>query len=237
MGVDSIRQAAALLATLQGRFAGRLSSFELVSAYALDLSSAFSRTAKPLDAPWHVLLELTDPLENEHLGGLLAEFLMEEGYEDAVLARSEAERQALWTLRENISAAQRNLGVSIKHDIAVPIARVADFVESCGAALQTAFEGIRIVVFGHLGDGSLHYNTFLPNVSDHQAYAYENAVNTAVYEHVLACNGTIAAEHGIGQVKKQWLPRVRSASEIALMRAVKAQLDPLGIMNPGKLLP
>lgn len=94
-----------------------------------------------------------------------------------------------------------------------------------------------IVCFGHLGDGSLHYNTFLPNVLSNEAYQYEDAVNTIVYENILACHGTIAAEHGVGIIKKHWLPRVRTQAELALMHAIKNQLDPYGIMNPGKLLP
>ena len=237
VGTDSIGMAVKLLECVQQHFAERLSSFELVSAFALDLSSAHIQTAKPIDAPWHVLLALTDSVARDDLGDLLAEFLLAHGFDNAVLAQSESERQNLWTLRENISASQRNLGASIKHDIAVPIERVAEFVERCAPALQTAFAGIQIVVFGHLGDGSLHYNTFLPGVLGNEVYQYEDAVNTIVYENVLACAGTIAAEHGIGQVKNQWLPRVRSEAEIALMRAIKAELDPGNLLNANKLLP
>ncbi len=237
VGVDSIERAVELLTLVQGGFAERLCSFELVSRFALALSSDFSGIGQPVDAPWHILLELADSMESGGLGEELAEFLLAHGFDNAVAAQSEAERQALWTLRENISASQRNLGASIKHDIAVPIEKVAKFVADCESALQTAFHGINIVMFGHLGDGSLHYNTFLPGVLDNGVYEYEDAVNAVVYENVLACNGTVAAEHGIGVVKKQWLPSVRSAAEIALMRAVKAKLDPRGIMNPGKLLP
>ncbi|UOO82741.1 FAD-binding oxidoreductase [Uruburuella testudinis] len=237
VGVETIEQAVRLLTLMQGRFAERLCSFELVSRFALTLSSAFSRLSVPVEAEWHVLLDLTDSVARDDLGELLAEFLFECGFENAVLAQSETERLNLWTLRENISASQRQLGASIKHDIAVPIARVAEFVDRCAPALQAAFADIQIVVFGHLGDGSLHYNTFLPEVLGNEVYQYEDAVNALVYEHVLACGGTIAAEHGIGQVKNQWLPRVRSEAEIALMRAVKAQLDPHNILNANKLLP
>ena len=237
VGVAAIEDAVVLLTAVQGRFAERLQSFELVSRFALGLSSDFSQIARPVEAPWHVLLELSDSLQDDGLNDVLAEFLMEQGFENAVLAQSEAERQSLWRLRENISASQRNLGASIKHDIAVPIAQVAEFVRACEPALQAEFADIQVVVFGHLGDGSLHYNTFLPQVLSNEVYAYEDAVNTIVYEQVLACSGTIAAEHGIGQVKNQWLPRVRTASEIALMRAVKAQLDPDNLLNPNKLLP
>ena len=232
-----IEQAVELLTLIRERFAERLCSFELISRFALELSSEYSGITPPTDAPWHILLELTDSLSRGDLADLLAETLMEHGFDNSILAQSESGRRDMWTLRENISAAQRRLGASIKHDIAMPIARVGEFVVNCGHALQAAFAGIDIVVFGHLGDGSLHYNTFLPQTVDNGVYAYEDAVNKIVYENVLACDGTIAAEHGIGQVKNHWLPRVRSTAEIALMRAVKAAFDPHNMMNPNKLLP
>ncbi|MDO5059978.1 MAG: FAD-binding oxidoreductase [Neisseria sp.] len=237
VGAASIEEAVRLLSLVQGRFAERLVSFELVSRFALDLSAPFSGLAQPLDADWHILLELNDTLTDSGLADSLAECLYENGFENAVLAQSENEREAFWRLRENISAAQKNLGASIKHDIAVPIAEVARFVRQTEAALLQEYEDMNIVVFGHLGDGSLHYNTFLPQVLDNDVYRFEDAVNRIVYENVLACSGTVAAEHGIGQVKNHWLPAVRSEAEIALMRAIKAQLDPHNIMNPGKLLP
>ena len=237
VGLDDIESAVQLLTAVQGHFAERLTSFELISRYALALSSEFSHLKQPTDANWHVLLELTDSVPDAALDEKLAEFLYQNGKENSIIAQSEQERLDLWTLRENISASQRKLGTSIKHDIAVPIAQVAAFVRQCAPALKTRFPGIQIVCFGHLGDGSLHYNTFLPDVLSNEAYRYEDAVNTIVYEHILACHGTIAAEHGIGTIKKHWLPSVRTPSEIALMRAIKAQLDPHNIMNPGKLLP
>ena len=237
VGVNGIEQAVELLTLIRERFAERLCSFELISRFALELSSEYSGITPPTDAPWHILLELTDSLSRGDLADLLAETLMEHGFDNSILAQSESGRRDMWTLRENISAAQRRLGASIKHDIAMPIARVGEFVANCGHALQAAFAGIDIVVFGHLGDGSLHYNTFLPQTVDNGVYAYEDAVNKIVYENVLACDGTIAAEHGIGQVKNHWLPRVRSTAEIALMRAVKAAFDPHNMMNPNKLLP
>ena len=237
VGVNTIQDAVQLLTLIQGQFAERLCSFELISRFALQLSSQFSGLSQPLEAEWHILLELTDSMPRDDLGDCLAEYLVAQGFEQAVLARSEAERAELWTLRENISAAQRVLGASIKHDIAVPIEAVADFVEQSARDLQRAFADIQIVVFGHLGDGSLHYNTFLPQVLSNEVYQYEDAVNQIVYDNVLKQQGTIAAEHGIGQVKNHWLPQVRSAAEIALMRAIKAQLDPHHIMNPNKLLP
>lgn len=237
VGLDDIESAVSLLTAVQGHFAERLTSFELISRFALDLSSEFSGLGKPTDAEWHILLELNDSVPDAALDDKLAEFLYENGFQNSILAQSEQERLDLWTLRENISASQRKLGTSIKHDIAVPISQVAAFVRRCAPALEADFPGIQIVCFGHLGDGSLHYNTFLPDTLNNEAYRYEDPVNTIVYRNILACHGTIAAEHGIGTIKKHWLPSVRTPAELALMRAVKTQLDPHGIMNPGKLLP
>lgn len=237
VGLDNVQAAISLLSGIKNHFAERLCSFELVSRFALQLSAAHSRLAEPLNAEWHILLELTDSVPDPELADRLAEFLFERGLENSVLAQSEQERNDLWALRENISASQRSLGTSIKHDIALPIARVAAFVRRCAPALKARFADIEIVCFGHLGDGSLHYNTFLPEIMSNDVYEYEDIINAIVYENVLQDNGTIAAEHGIGTIKKHWLPRVRTESELALMRAVKAHLDPYNIMNPGKLLP
>ena len=237
VGLDDIESAVSLLTAAQGHFAERLTSFELISRFALDLSSEFSQLKKPADAQWHILIELADSVPDAGLDEKLAEFLYQNGWENSILAQSEQERSDLWTLRENISASQRKLGTSIKHDIAVPIAQVAAFVRQCAPALETRFPGIQIVCFGHLGDGSLHYNTFLPNVLSNEVYQYEDTVNTIVYENILTCHGTIAAEHGVGIIKKHWLPRVRTQAELMLMHAIKNQLDPYGIMNPDKLLP
>ncbi|MCP1659527.1 FAD-binding oxidoreductase [Neisseria perflava] len=237
VGLDDIETAVKLLTLIQGHFAERLCSFELVSRFALGLSAEFSQIRQPTDADWHILLELSDSVPNPLLAEQLAEFLYQNGFENSILAQSEQERQDLWALRENISASQRKLGTSIKHDIAVPIARVADFVRQCEPALQAAFPDIQVVCFGHLGDGSLHYNTFLPTIMSNEVYEYEDKINTIVYEHILANHGTIAAEHGIGTIKNHWIPRVRGETEISLMKAIKAQIDPHNIMNPGKLLP
>lgn len=237
VGVDDIQAAVQLLSQMKNHFAERLCSFELMSAFSLKLTSQYSKLAQPVQAAWHVLIELTDSLPRDDLGDLLATFLHENGYENSVLAQSEQTRQDFWTLRENISASQRVLGANIKHDIAVPIAQVADFVENCAADLLQKYPQMQLVIFGHLGDGSLHYNTFFPEVLGNEVYDFEDEVNAIVYENVLAQNGTIAAEHGIGSLKRHWLPRVRSADEIALMWAIKRQLDPHNLFNPNKLLP
>ena len=237
VGIPDIESAVRLLTETQAHFAERLCSFELISRFAAELSSEFSNLPLPTHSEWHILLELTDSLPNGSLNGQLAEFLYEKGFTDSVLAQSEQERSHMWALRENISASQRKLGTSIKHDIAVPIGCVADFVRRCAKDLEQSFKGIQIVCFGHLGDGSLHYNTFLPDILSNEAYRYEDDINGTVYRNILTCNGTVAAEHGIGIIKKQWLDKVRTPAEIALMKSIKQHLDPYNIMNPGKLLP
>ena len=237
VGLDNVQAAISLLSNIKNHFAERLCSFELVSRFALQLSAAHSRLAEPLNAEWHILLELTDSLPRHDLQDELAEFLCQNGGEHSIIAQSDQQRRDLWALRENISAAQRTLGTSIKHDIAVPIARTAEFIEQCGRDLTEQHPDIQLVVFGHLGDGSLHYNTFFPNELGDSVYRREEAVNATVYRHVLHNHGTIAAEHGIGTLKKSWLPQVRTADEIALMRAIKSQLDPNHLFNPNKLLP
>lgn len=237
VGVESVDEAVHLLTLMGGRFAERLCSFELMSDVALSLSAQFCGLAKPIEnSQWHILLELSDSLLRDDLDDLLAEYLFHEGFGCAVLAQSEQERLDFWRLRESISAAQRHLGVSIKHDIALPIQRVANFVADCERDLLAEFADMQIVLFGHLGDGSLHYNTFLQDKTS-LAYACEHRVNEIVYRHVLANGGTIAAEHGVGLLKKHWLPMVRTEAELMLMRAIKAQLDPHGLFNADKLFP
>lgn len=237
VGVKSIQAAVQLLSLIKNYFAERLCSFELISDFALNLSSKYSKITPPVEATWHVLLELTNSLPRDDLGDLLAHFLYEHSFENSVLAQSKTEQHNLWTLRENISASQRVLGANIKHDIAVPISNVANFIAQCSEQLLQQYPQMQLVIFGHLGDGSLHYNAFFPEILNNDVYQYEDDVNTIVYQNVLKHNGTIAAEHGVGCLKRQWLPSVRTADEIALMRAIKSQLDPQNLFNPNKLLP
>lgn len=237
VGVEHIHQATHLLQIIQNQFAERVCSFELISNFALQLSAQYSHLNPPLQANWHILIELTDSLPQAPLAEAITDLLIQHQFDNALLAQSEQQRKELWTLRENISPAQKALGVSIKHDIATPIEEVADFVQNCEQALQHHFPNIQIVVFGHLGDGSLHYNTFLPTQTDSSVYEKEEAINTIVYQQIQKHKGTIAAEHGIGCLKNHWLPLVRNEAEIALMRAIKQQFDPNNILNPNKLLP
>jgi FAD/FMN-containing dehydrogenase len=155
-----------------------------------------------------------------------------------VLAESIAQSRALWALRENISEAQGAEGKNIKHDVSVPISRIADFVDDAGAALRTAYPGVRLVVFGHLGDGNLHFNVS-PALGDRNEAAFlalQDDINRITHDAVVAHRGSISAEHGLGQLRRDEAARYKSSVEISLMRRIKDALDPLGIMNPGKVL-
>ncbi|MCT6882004.1 MAG: FAD-binding oxidoreductase, partial [Snodgrassella alvi] len=237
VGLENIQAATDLLTALKNHFAERLSSFELISQAALSLSARYSQLQEPVNAKWHILFELTDSLPTQDLTEPLINVLEQGNWLNAIIADSETKRQHLWTLRENISAAQRSLGASIKHDIVVPIERVADFIESCQQSLFTAFPQTKTILFGHLGDGSLHYNVFIADIRSNDVYHYEKEINQVVYEQVLQHQGSIAAEHGIGQLKNQWLSQVRTSAEINWMWAQKHYFDPKNILNPGKVLP
>jgi FAD/FMN-containing dehydrogenase len=156
---------------------------------------------------------------------------------DAVVAQSGDQAGRLWSLRENISEAQRREGPNIKHDISLPVSAIADFLPECDAALTAAFPGSRLVVFGHLGDGNLHYNLSAPEGVAAQSFlANAEAANRIVHDCVARFHGSFSAEHGVGQLKRSELLRYKSGVEIEMMRAVKAALDPTNLMNPGKIL-
>lgn len=222
-----------LLNLLQKYSLGSLKSFELISHAALMVSANDLRTTPPTNAAWHILCEWEKTPHTDRL----PETLLQHGFEHIFIAQNEQQRQNWWRLRENISAAQKRRGVSIKHDIALSISKLADFVLQCEKNIQAAFANAEIVLFGHLGDGSLHYNIFLPDYPDKTAYQFENQINSIVYQTVLQHNGTIAAEHGVGILKKHWLKNMRNASELVLMQAIKQHFDPDNIMNPNKVYP
>ncbi|NUO85101.1 MAG: hydroxyacid dehydrogenase, partial [Cupriavidus sp.] len=156
---------------------------------------------------------------------------------DAVVAESVQQSRDFWNLREHIPLAQVEDGKNIKHDIAVPVSRVADFIECTDALLQNAFPGARMVTFGHLGDGNLKYNVAPPEGVDHDDFlAHQDQVNRIVHDSVRSHNGSISAEHGLGQLKREENRHYKSEVELAMMRAIKGALDPLGLMNPGKVV-
>ncbi|TYO63019.1 FAD-binding oxidoreductase [Bradyrhizobium hipponense] len=242
VGLKSPAAALKLLTIAQGEAANALTSFELLSEMAVDFSVRHGIDVRdPLQEthPWYVLMELSSPSDDARtpLETILGRAMEEEIVDDAVIAASLAQRNNFWKLREEMSAAQKPEGGSIKHDISVPVVAVPAFIEEANAAVVKLIPGARPVPFGHLGDGNLHYNVSQPigaNTADYLARWHD--VNAVVFEIVLRMGGSISAEHGIGVLKRDELPEVKDKVAIELMRSVKAMLDPLGIMNPGKVL-
>ncbi|RTL54315.1 MAG: FAD-binding oxidoreductase [Rhodocyclaceae bacterium] len=235
--------AVALLSRLRETVGDRVTAFEIVGREALDLVLKHIPNSREPCADkhaWQALVELSDTLVGD-LVTPLEQVLMaasEAGQVlDAVIANSEAQAAALWSLRENVSEAQRIEGISIKHDVAVPVSRIAEFISRADALLEEKFPGLRIVCFGHIGDGNLHYNQSKPAAQDNAAFITQSdAVNLVVHDLVHQLGGSISAEHGLGQLKREEVLRYKSEVEMDMMRAVKKALDPKGLMNPGKVL-
>ncbi|MGX9430976.1 FAD-binding oxidoreductase [Bradyrhizobium sp. LeoA1S1] len=242
VGLKSPADALQLLSISQTEAAGSLTSFELLADIAVDFSIRHGIDIRdPLQSkhPWYVLMELSSPRDDarDTLEVILAEGMEDGIVDDAVIAANLSQRQAFWKLRDEMSAAQKPEGGSIKHDISVPVAAVPAFIEEANAAVVKLIPGARPVPFGHLGDGNIHYNVSQPigaNSADFLGRWHE--VNTVVFDIVLRMGGSISAEHGIGVLKRDELPDVKDKVAIELMRSIKAMLDPLGIMNPGKVL-
>ncbi len=236
--VASPAAAVDLLNAAKSAFDAQLTAFELVSETALQLVlKNIPGAVRPgVASPWYVLAEFSDA-EAAAVERWLAARLESGAVSDGAVAASEAQAGKLWALREHISEAQKIEGISIKHDVAVPVSRIADFLAAADAALAKAYPGIRVVAFGHVGDGNLHYNLSKPDAQDNAAFlAGQPQVNRIVHDLVHACNGSISAEHGLGQLKRDEILRYKSAVEMAMMRSVKQALDPRGLMNPGKVL-
>ena len=243
LAIDSPQRAVQLLGEMQAAFGATLTACELVSEVALGLVLKHIPGVQPplSQSSWHLLIELSGPGDEASLREALERFLEQafenEAISDAVLAQSVEQARRLWALRESISEAQKIEGLSIKHDISVPISCIGEFVERTDAALQEAFPGIRIVAFGHVGDGNLHYNQSKPAAAENAAFiAVQPQVDQIVHDLVYQLGGSISAEHGIGQLKREELLRYKSPLEMQMMRCVKRALDPQGLMNPGKVL-
>jgi len=242
VGLKSPAEALKLLSLSQNEAAGTLTSFELLSEVAVDFSIRHGIDVRdPLESKhrWYVLMELSSPRDDARatLEAILAKAMEDGIVDDAVIAANLSQRQAFWKLRDEMSAAQKPEGGSIKHDISVPVAAVPDFIAEADAAVVKLIPGSRPVPFGHLGDGNIHYNVSQPiggNTADFMNQWHE--VNKVVFDIVLKMGGSISAEHGIGVLKRDELPDVKDKTAIELMRAFKAMLDPNGIMNPGKVL-
>ncbi len=244
LAVPSLRAAVQLLDDAQGRCGPTLTGFECFSDFCLTLVERhFEGQRSPFAQryPHYVLMELSDHEDQPH-STALAEALIAAAMEtgvvlDAVVAQSVAQSRALWSLRESISEAQTQEGRNVKHDIAVPISSIVRFVDETDALLQQRFPGVRMVTFGHLGDGNLHYNVSPPVGIDEAGFlAQQPAIYATVHDQAHAFGGSISAEHGIGQLKRGENARYKSAVELRLMKTLKQSLDPLGIMNPGKML-
>jgi FAD/FMN-containing dehydrogenase len=193
-------------------------------------------------SPYCVVLENSDNDSEDHARQQL-ERLLEAAMEcgcvtDAVVAESVAQARALWHIRESIPLAQALEGLNIKHDISIAVSRIPEFVTETDAALAQAFPGVRLVNYGHLGDGNLHYNVQAPQGSDAEEFlkTQEQPINTLVYANVDRYNGSISAEHGIGSLKRDKLAHHKSPVALGLMRSIKAALDPHNLMNPGRVL-
>jgi FAD/FMN-containing dehydrogenase len=238
------RDALALLTLMQDHCGASLTGFELMSDYCMRLvATHFPHLPKPFlkRHPQYVLLEVSSSESEAHAVGLIEQALNtaveRDLADDAVLATSSAQSRALWHLREHIPLAQAAAGKNIKHDISLPISGIADFIDSTDAQLQQAFPSCQVVCFGHLGDGNLHYNVAPPDGQPHDEFlANQEAISRIVHDSVEASKGSISAEHGIGALKRDDLVRYKSKVELDMMRAIKGALDPLGIMNPGKIL-
>jgi FAD/FMN-containing dehydrogenase len=244
VALDSPRQALALLGVMQDHCGASLTGFELMSDFCLRLVARhFPQLPRPFAGshPQYVLVELSSSESEPHAVRLLETAIgsaADQGLvQDAVLAGSIAQSRGLWQVREHIPLAQAAAGKNIKHDISLPISRIADFIDETDTALSQAFPACQVVCFGHLGDGNLHYNIAPPEGVGHEHFlGNQAAINRIVYDKVEGFAGSISAEHGIGALKRDELPRYKSPVELNMMRAIKAALDPLGIMNPGKIL-
>jgi FAD/FMN-containing dehydrogenase len=225
IALGSPRAAVELLAQLRAHVGERISAFELVSRTCLEaVLSHVSEARDPLRAPhpWYVLAQFAD---TEDLQPRVEQAL---AAREAVIAQSGEQARSLWRIRESIPEAQF---ANVKHDISVPISSIPDFTRSAGEALAAAFPGVQVFCFGHVGDGNLHYN-----VGPQALLEQREAVNRIVYEIVERLGGSISAEHGLGQLKREAIRSHKPALELELMRRLKAALDPKGLMNPGKVL-
>jgi FAD/FMN-containing dehydrogenase len=243
--VPSLDAAVELLGLAHQHLSSGLTGFEVMGAFALNLvRKHFPQQHVPFegDDPFCVVLEVSDHDSEAHARTLL-EALLEEALQDgcvldAVVAENLTQARALWHIRESIPLAQAQEGLNIKHDISIAVSRIPDFVRETDAAIQAAFLGARMVNYGHLGDGNLHYNVQAPVGADAEAFLreQEKPMNALVYAQVDRYNGSISAEHGIGSLKREKLAEHKSPVALGLMRAIKLALDPHNVMNPGRVL-
>ena len=246
IGLASPRKALELLNHMKGALGERITAFEMISHFAIDILARFNPALKsPLGEahPWYVLTDIADSSDAttlaEAVEAALGAAMEADLISDAALAKNQTESKRMWDLRETLPEAQSVDGRNIKHDVSLPISKIADFIDAADAALEAAYPGVRPVNFGHLGDGNLHYNITRPldgYTEDDWMTQESEAVNRIVHDCVHRFNGSISAEHGLGQLKREEIKRYKSEIELNLMRSIKAALDPKGIMNPGKVI-
>ena len=244
LALRDVEAAVELLSRARQYTGDLVTTFELLPRIAVDLTTRHIpgvRDFLEAEHDWYAMVEFSLPPSGQTQRELVEEFLMEALEQgvviDAALAQSEADRQAMWRMRESIPEAQRHEGVSVKHDVSVPLSSVPGLIAEAGAAVRELVPGVRLVAYGHIGDGNLHFNLSPPVGADEQEFlAQAGAVHEAVYRIVSARGGSIAAEHGVGRLKRDALSRFRSGAEYDLMVRLKQSLDPQGIMNPGKVI-
>ena len=243
--VPSLEDAVALLGLAHQKLSAGLTGFEVMGQFALSLvNKHFPTLRMPLweQSPYCVLLENSDSESEAHaraqLEGLLETAFEQGTVSDAVVAESIAQANGLWHIRESIPLAQAEEGLNIKHDISIPVSRIPAFCAETDTLLQREIPGVRLVNFGHLGDGNLHYNVQAPEGGDAAAFLrdQEAQVNTLVFQQVLKFEGSISAEHGVGSLKADTLPHYKDPVALAMMRSIKQALDPNNLMNPGRVL-
>jgi FAD/FMN-containing dehydrogenase len=245
LGLGRIEDVMALFARARSASGDQLTAFELIPRVGLEMAMRHvTSVSDPLGSPqpWYALLEVSSSQSDSGLRHSLEEFLSEALagglVKDGVVATSTAQARDLWRIREAMVEGQKHEGGSIKHDVSVPVSRVADFITRASTAVTVRLPGIRPVAFGHVGDGNIHFNLSQPPGADTKMFLERRPeFNHIVHDLARGLNGSISAEHGIGRLKREELPRYKSPLELALMRRLKQALDPDDLMNPGKILP
>ncbi len=239
IAVTSPQAAVDLLSLAKEMSGNRVVAFELLPRIAMDFTVKHMGISNPLVefSPWYALSELADPAAGS-FEAVLEEAMTRGLVTDATVAQSEAQRQALWAIRELMPESQKFEGGSIKHDVSVPVSKIPQFIIEATKAVENFMPQARVMSFGHMGDGNLHFNVSQPPGMDKKEYLDTwNEMNAVVFDVVLKFDGSISAEHGIGRLKKHHMTEIKSPVELQMMRDLKKLFDPTNIMNPGKVLP
>lgn len=242
-GVESAEAAVKLLSHVQGATGGGASSFELMSRRCIDfVLKHIPDTRDPLEtkSPWYVLMEISSGQKTglrDTVEALLANALEQGGLSDAMIAENQAQTKMLWRIRHSISEAINGEGLGARHDVSVATSDIPAFLDQAGETVERLAPGARVVAFGHIGDGNVHYDVAPPEGADKHALDEKRSdIEAAVYDVIGRFDGSISAEHGIGRHRRDTLAKRKSQTDLNMMRAIKSAIDPKGIMNPGKML-